>query len=480
MSILQLHGILQAHEAFASSSPLDSLQKDWVPLFHSGVLLSKKRWLGYLVFWIWRVASFLHIADERSSLQKIIDKAHLFFTAARDRGSSVEAKSFQKLFIAYSSCPEYADKVTSLACSFLHCTDRDWQQTLKQMRTSFFLELFDELALFPIVPNGSKEEDELWVKEIQEVFPFIEASLFWDVLESLCVREWAENGRDGSQHVDGCGQPEKTAVFIRSVRKLFALYEAGLRLLDHAPVAFEEGALESFTPPDPHFRCFPSGSSDTILLVAENSFCIPLWRAYAEKETVLFPLIACCSPDQSKRKAFLEGIIGKVKDLLPQNKELVRTLCPFLRFWMESRLSFDPNGDDLWLSFKGEIVTFAPCRVHERPYSLLHVEEFLHVLLPQKDLRQSVFESIGFFQQKEIVVLENLFLRKGIFCSEERIRRELAFHGIQDPYLFQRTVLLLSQLQKDFPQADHERGKEVMRSYIKRAHSEGFFFTAPN
>jgi hypothetical protein len=468
--------MLEANEAFIAPCPLQSLQEKWTPLFQSGILISRKTWFGGTVAWIWNVASHLHIADEKSAFKKIVQKSESFF-----RSASKPDTTESKLLRTYTLSPQYAEKASLMAMSILHCTLEEWEASFVTEKSEFCLNLLSDMTSLPmpkeaIVNSPQKKEVKEWIKEMHRIFPSLDSTFLWNAFRALYPN--SEN--------------ETQAILLS-----FSLYKQGFSLLHHQDsvrkplpegIVIKAGA-QKLKLPDSRFYCWPLEVPDKyLLLMVDNSFLIPIWRAHTSQSQTLFKVVLCHHIDPSNHWALLEGVIGKVRDLLDgrnewQNK-IIEGLVNTCRSWISSRLCFTPKEEDLWFSSSKELVTFAPCVLDEQKvYSLLHIESFLNEILPANasSIRRYIFQEISFFSQKECRVVESLLLQEGLFCSERRIQEELAFQNIQDLVLQQRLCALLSELRSSLPSygEDASLGRTLMRRYLQLAHQEGFFFYPP-
>ena len=497
-TLMQLQNLFQAEEELSSPCPLEAVLQEWTPLFHTGVLLSKKTWFGKSISWLWSIASFFQLGDERSTLAKILHTAQDLFQQVLNKKADSIGEEAKELLVC-ACAPKWKGKIQQLACSLLHCSSIQWERTIQEAERVFSLPLLREMTFLPLPqpvllqlastkPLDTYQAQKLdrWIQEMQECLPSMDPNLVWNAFDSLL-----HGDECSSSQRDPCGL--MLTLLARGLRfdTLFATTDLRLpreitvekRMI---PLSFDLSRSLQLSD-DRFFFCKSYYQEMPMLLFASNNYIIPLWREHVSHGSTLFKVVDCYFLDESKRWALIERIEEKIDRVFlrdhPLQERARNALSSALISWMQMKVPFAPVNEDLWVTPSGTIVTFSPCRAERKAFSLVDIDSFITSVCENSPsaLRKSLYESIQFFSQPEIVSLEKLLEERGCYISQMELSQECAARGIVDPSLFSAFDHLLHTLRSHIPLLNQpfsdslSEGTTIAKKYLHSALEEGCF-----
>ena len=448
----------QLQTVLSSNNSVDELQKRCTPFFLSGILISRPSWQGCFLAGLWRVAEWFGWAEERRELANILLISEQVFSSILTRTFQQDPKSIHP-YLVLSYFPENISKIETCASAALHCSVQEWKEALRFAQKERCLAILDELmpakdaaqALRDIAQKAHGHSVQYrqrhFLEEIVDVLPSMPSAFLWDCFDRVLHE----------------GSSEQTSFEERSLSFLVDLVEKGVRIdqiRDRTIVPFSHSSEVI------HFRDkrFSFSSVENSLL-APNGFLLPLWKARIREGKTLLKVIEGRSMDEDRRKVYLEPIEGLFKNLVHKEPQLLDRLCEAVRLWISLRLSFSPHPDDLFVSKRGELVTFEPVIATKKSYSVVEIERFLHSLHLSQRERKEVFGRVRFFDLFEVRKAEGIWRERG-YCSERELFQAIEACGIEDRAFYEA----LLQLVESYPSEDERE------SYLEQAHKEGFFF----
>lgn len=479
-SFVQLHSLLQAADLLTAPLPTNAIAAEWTPFFSTGILISRSSWLGRIIGWMWNIADFCKIGSETSLIKKIIDTSHHVFESILHAEKHDEPAIQQCIALTY--LPQWNKRIEQVACTLLGCTKDTWQKAIKNTQKKISFELFCQMTLLPppikalqdMASCNYVKERARWIDEIKKALPFLDVQLALDGLEALFSEQ------------EGSNQKAHNLAFELHKRGV-ALERLAISFPHKTPIS-----SNGIRVPDPRCTCIKSQAMpEYMLMLSSHGFILPFWRIYAAEHKTLFKVINCYKIDSTEHQALVESVEGPLKAITRIDfpyallkKSAIDALCFSIHLWLQSRLSFHPHADDIWVTPSAELVTFVPTVVQETPFTLTEIETFVHKVLQESPpgLKKIVLERSGFYAQHEIRVIIKILEETGLIFRPNELAKELAWHGISDKMLLQSIETLLIHIQQHIQTIPHNHlaeysyEKQVIETYFTLARQEGCFF----